>query len=73
MAKIDWDEYKEHKKLCVREDKLEILIDFVKSYYNMYSVQEMYDTFKNDDIAVMMLDKRSIGSAEDLEKFLNRF
>jgi len=72
LARIDWDEYKEFKKLSVRDDKLEILIEFVRSYYSMTSPSEMYEVFANDDIAQMLLDKRSIDSAEKLEGFLRR-
>ncbi|MDQ7067115.1 MAG: hypothetical protein Q9M40_03420 [Sulfurimonas sp.] len=73
MTKIDWDEYKEHKKMSVRNDNFEILIEFIKSYYNMHSPNELFTTLKNDDIAQMMLEKRSIDTAEKLEQFLNRF
>ena len=68
--KIDWDEYKEFKKYSVRNDNFEILLDFVKSYYNMNSPKDIYDILHEDDVAQMMLDKRSIGDAEGLEGFL---
>jgi len=42
----------------------------MKSYYNMTNPTEMYDILKNDDIAQMMLDKRSITDAEALENLL---
>jgi len=70
LTKIDWDEYKEHKKHSVRNDNFEILLEFMKSYYNMTNPTEMYDILQNDDIAQMMLDKRSITDAEALENLL---
>jgi len=73
LATIDWDEYREHKKMSMRKDKFEILIEFMKSYYNMHSPTELYKNFKSDDIAQMMLDKRSITSPAEMEKFLDRF
>ncbi|MBL1244035.1 MAG: hypothetical protein COA39_006545 [Sulfurimonas sp.] len=73
MIRIDWDEYKEHKKMSVRNDNFEILIEFLKSYYNMYSPNELFTTLKNDDIACMMLNKRSITNAAGMEQFLDRF
>ncbi len=70
MIKIDWDEYKEHKKTSVKDDNFGILLEFMKSYYNMSSPREIYDTLHEDDIAQMMLDKRNITDAEQLENFL---
>ena len=70
MVKIDWDEFKEYKKYGVRNDNFETLIDFMKSYYNVVGPVEMYETFINDDIAEMMLQKRNITSVEKLEDFL---
>ena len=70
MIKINWDEYKEHKKYSVRQDNFEILLEFMKSFYNMNSPTDMFEIFVEDDIASMMLEKRSIKDAEDLENFL---
>jgi len=70
LIKIDWDEYKEHKKTSVKDDNFGILLEFMKSYYNMSSPREIYDTLHEDDIAQMMLDKRNITDAEQLENFL---
>lgn len=70
MTKIDWDEYKEYKKTSVYEDNFEILLEFMKSYYNMMNPSEIYDTLRADDIAEMMLDKRCINDAESLESLL---
>jgi len=70
LSRINWDEYKEHKKYSVRDDNFEILLEFMKSYYNMTSPYEMFDMLNEDDIAQMMLEKRSISDAEDLENFL---
>ena len=70
---IDWDEYKEYKKMSVRDDNFERLIEFMKSYYNMHNPYELFDALKADDIAEMMLRKRSIPDASQMEKFLERF
>jgi hypothetical protein len=70
MIKINWDEYKEHKKYSVRKDNFEILLEFMRSFYNMNSPTDMFDIFVEDDIASMMLEKRNIKDAEDLENFL---
>ncbi|MDF1876465.1 hypothetical protein JHD47_01375 [Sulfurimonas sp. SAG-AH-194-L11] len=73
MTRIDWDEYKEHKKMSVRDDNFERLIEFMKSYYNMHNPVELFDTLKSDETAQMMLNKRSITDSEKMEKFLKRF
>ncbi|HFB53951.1 MAG TPA: hypothetical protein ENJ67_04395 [Sulfurimonas autotrophica] len=70
MIKINWDEYKEHKQYSVRDDNFEILLEFMKSFYNMSSPIDMYEVFAADDIASMMLEKRDIKDAEDLENYL---
>ncbi|MDA3907811.1 MAG: hypothetical protein PF437_01860 [Sulfurimonas sp.] len=70
MAAFDWDEYREFKKFSGKDDKLEIAIDFIRSYYNMSNPRDIYDMMAEDDIGRMMLDKREITDAEDLENFM---
>ena len=70
MLKIDWDEYKEYKKYSVREDNFEILLEFIKSYYHMVLPQDIFDMLQADETAELMLKKRSINDAVDLENFL---
>ncbi len=73
MTSIELDEYKEHKKMSIRSDSFERLIEFMKSYYNMHNPDELFDTLKNDDTAVTMLNKCSITSAASMNQFLDRF
>jgi len=70
LITINWDEYKEYKKYTHREDNFAILLDFMKSYYNMSSPMDIYDVLSHDGTAQMMLNKRSITDAEGLENFL---
>lgn len=71
MNNIDWDEFKAFKQYSGKEgDNFQMLLEFLKSYYNMTDPSEMYDAMANDDIAPMMLEKRDIFSAADLEKLL---
>lgn len=72
MASIDWDEYKEFKVHSVKNDKLDIVIDFVKSYYNISNPSDMFDTLVNDDIGGMLLERKEITNAEGLENFMFR-
>lgn len=71
MTKINWDEFKTFKKHSGKEDNnFEMLLNFLKSYYNMTSPTEMYETMFYDDIAKMMLEKRDMNSSTDLERHL---
>jgi len=70
VVKINWDEFKEFKQHSHRDDNFEILLEFMKSYYNMLSPVDMFESFVEDDLAKMMLDKRDIKDAGDLENFL---
>ena len=63
MVNIDWAEFKEFRKHSHRENNFDMLIDFVKSYYNMIGALDIYDTIRMDDTGKMMLDKRNIKTA----------
>jgi len=70
LVRINWKEFKEYKKSSSREDNFEILLDFMKSYYNMTSPNEVFNSLNVDELAKMMFDKRNIQDAEDLENYL---
>ena len=70
MADINWIEYKEYKRYTNKKDNFAILLDFIKSYYNISNAFEIFDMLKNDETAKMMLDKRKITDAEKLENFI---
>jgi len=70
LIKINWEEYKEFRKYSNKEDRLQLAIDFMKSYYNIISPIDIYEILTNDDIGQMLLDKREITDAEGLETFM---
>ncbi|MDA7817859.1 hypothetical protein N9A28_06680 [Sulfurimonas sp.] len=71
MNNINWDDFKEFKQHSSKEgDNFEMLLEFLKSYYNMTNPSEMYEFMAGDDLAPMMLEKRDINSDSDLEKHL---
>lgn len=72
MASIDWDEYKEFKKFTNKDDKLQIAIDFIKSYYNMNNPSDVYEMLVKDDIGQMLLERKDIIDSESLENFMFR-
>jgi len=75
MAKINWDEYKTYKyELDNKEtlDNFEILLEFLRSFYNKTSSFEVFDMLENDPLGKMMLDKREISRPDQLEEYLYR-
>jgi len=70
VVKINWNEYKDYKQYNSKNDNFAILLDFMKSYYNMTNPFEVYEVLANDEIASMMLEKRDIKDAEALENFI---
>lgn len=70
MIKINWDEFKEYKLSSHKDDNFTILLDFMKSYYNMMNPNDIFESLEADDLAKMMLEKRSIEDAGDLENYL---
>lgn len=71
MVRINWDEFKEFRThRNSKDDNFTTLIYFMKSYYNMIKPTDIFDSFIEDELAVMMLEKREITSLEDLESFM---
>jgi len=73
MSKINWDEYKKYKK--EREnldepDNFEILLEFLRSFYNKSSSFEVFDMLHDDELGDMMLKKRDILKPEHLDDYL---
>jgi len=72
MIQINWDEFKEYKRSSNKEENFEILLDFMKSYYNMTNPSDIYNSLSNDTLAQMMLKKHNIIDDEALENYLFR-
>ena len=70
MITFNWDEYKEFRQHTSQEDKLKIAIDFMRSYYNIVSPDDMFNMLKADEVGEMMLNKREIYDSRDLENFM---
>ncbi len=74
MININWDEFKEYKKEVEHsDDNFDTLLTFLKSYYNMTHPVDIFDTLHNDDIAVLMLEKRDLRDAEEVENYMRKF
>ena len=72
MVEINWEEYKEYKLHSNKEDKFDILLDFIKSYYNMTNPSDIYQILAGDSLAQMMLEKHNIDDDETMENYLFR-
>ena len=70
MLTFNWDGFKEFREHSHQTDKLKIAIDFMKSYYNISSPQDMYDMLKRDELGEMLLNKRNISSSHGFEDFM---
>ena len=71
MIRINWQEYKEFKKsIHIHGDNFDVLLAFLKSYYNITSPTNMYDILCRDELAIMMLKKRDISDAQSLETYI---
>ena len=68
--KINWDEFKEYKQHNKDNDNFHILLNFIRSYYNMHSPIDIFEVLVMDELAKMMLEKREISDAEGLEDYL---
>lgn len=73
MITINWDDYKHFKTTeYVEGDNFDILLEFLKSYYNMKRPLEIFETLCEDELARMMLQKREIHDALDLEEYIKK-
>ena len=73
MSKINWEEYKKfkHERENLDElDNFEVLLEFLRSFYNKTSSFEVFDILNEDELGKMMLTKREMTRPEDLEKYL---
>ena len=68
---ISWEEFKEYKSdIKIKKDNFRLLLDFIRSYYNMSNTFDIYNMLKNDELAGMMMKKRDIKEPMDIEKYL---
>jgi hypothetical protein len=73
MSKINWDEYKRYKyesENLKGLDNFEILLEFLRSFYNKTSSFDVFDMLSDDELGKMMLDKREIYMPEHLDAYL---
>ncbi len=72
MVTIDWKEYKAYKAHSHKEDRLAILVDFLRSYYNMNNPNDIFDAIVKDDTGQMLLERKDISTVESFESFMLR-
>jgi hypothetical protein len=75
VAKINWDEYKKYKRQRENVDGLdnfEIMLEFLRSFYNKTTSFEVFDILDADSLGKMMLEKRDISKPEHLDEYLYR-
>lgn len=73
MIQINWEEYKQYKQTrddLQELDNFQLLLEFIKSYYNKNSAFEVFEILADDELALLMLEKREIKEPEQLEDYL---
>lgn len=73
MMKINWDEFKAFKKDYgnpLQRDNFGLLIEFLRSFYSVTDIYELYDSLEADELSKMMMQKRHITSVTILEKYI---
>jgi len=70
MVRINWDEFKEFKQHSIKSDNFGKLIDFLRSYYNLKTTLDLYETLSNDETGEMMLKKRNITNDESFTDYM---
>lgn len=73
MFKVNWDEYKKYKHERQNPDgfdNFDVLLEFLRSFYNKTSSFEIFDVLNEDELGKMMLIKREITKPEDLDEYL---
>lgn len=75
MSVINWDEFKQYKherEDIEKLDNFEMVLGFLRSFYNKSTSFEVFDTLVDDPIGKMMLEKRNITKPEGLDSYLYR-
>jgi hypothetical protein len=75
MTRINWDEFKSFKREnenVHERDNFGLLVEFLRSFYNVNDVYDLYDSLHSDELSNMMLKKRNITSVVILEKYLKK-
>ncbi len=73
--KINWQEYKIFKHEYDNphnRDNFALLIEFLRSFYNVKDITKLYETLKSDELSRMMMKKRHISSITILEKYMTK-
>lgn len=70
---INWEVFKEYKYSASSPKGLnnfDFLLRYLELFHKVSSVKDYFDILQNDELASMMLKKRSIESVEDLQMYL---
>jgi len=71
---IEWSEFKEFRKDREKSkscDKLTLLVEFIINFYNIHSIERIYEILKKDSLSLLMMKKRKVFNVEDLERHIS--
>lgn len=75
MKQINWNKFKIYKlerSSVANMDNFQILIEFIRGFYNIVHIEDIFDILQNDELSAQMLDKREIKNAIELDDYLYR-
>lgn len=75
MKQINWEQFKHYKQERPNPtgmDNFQLLIEFIRGYYNIVHIDDLFDMINEDDLSRQMLNKREITSSILLEEYLYR-
>jgi len=72
MIKINWEDYKHFKteEYMKKGDNFDVLLDYLRSYYNLKNPVDIYEVLCEDELAMQMLSKRAIHDSYKLEDYI---
>lgn len=75
MQQINWNKfkfYKQERSSQLGMDNFQLLIEFIRGYYHIVNLDDIFDILENDDLSRQMLEKREIKNSLSLENYLYR-
>ena len=75
MHQINWNQFKFYKQERASQkgmDNFQLLIEFIRGYYHIVNLDDIFDMLAEDDLSCQMLEKREIKNSLDLENYLYR-
>lgn len=73
MGQINWNKFKYYKQEHpnpVGLDNFQLLLEFIRGFYKIVNIDDIYEILADDDLSAQMLNKRGIRNAIELDNYL---